>query len=188
MSPRANTSKTISGPNGSGKTSVFRVLRDIWPTVCGRLSKPSLDIKELGSGNGIFFVPQRPYTCLGTLRDQIIYPLSKEEAEKRAAKLYTNGKSFTSKGRFDSQINTLRTQSVELFDDLPISHGLLLQITGETSAEAGNILDVHLKTILENVRLVYLLERDESGWDATTNWEDILSLGEQQRLGMVSLL
>lgn len=45
-------------------------------------------------------------------------------------------------------------------------------------------LDDHLKTILENVRLVYLLERE--GWDATPNWEDILSLGEQQRLGMVS--
>ncbi|CAD5330433.1 unnamed protein product [Arabidopsis thaliana] len=111
----------VTGPNGSGKTSVFRVLRDIWPTVCGRLTKPSLDIKELGSGNGMFFVPQRPYTCLGTLRDQIIYPLSKEEAEKRAAKLYTSG---------------------------------------ESSTEAGSILDSHLKTILENVRLVYLLERD----------------------------
>ncbi|XP_020872598.1 ABC transporter D family member 1 isoform X3 [Arabidopsis lyrata subsp. lyrata] len=140
----------VTGPNGSGKTSVFRVLRDIWPTVCGRLTKPSLDIKELGSGNGMFFVPQRPYTCLGTLRDQIIYPLSKEEAKKRAAKLYTN-------------------------------------VTGESATEAGSILDAHLKTILENVRLVYLLERDVGGWDATTNWEDILSLGEQQRLGMARL-
>lgn len=92
MSPKLTVAK-FSGPNGSGKTSVFRVLKDIWPTVCGSLAKPSLDIKELGSGNGIFFVPQRPYTCLGTLRDQIIYPLSKEEAKKRAAKLYTNGKS-----------------------------------------------------------------------------------------------
>ncbi|KAJ4898758.1 ABC transporter D family member 1 [Raphanus sativus] len=146
----AGKSLLVTGPNGSGKTSVFRVLRDIWPTVCGRLAKPSLDIKELGSGNGIFFVPQRPYTCLGTLRDQIIYPLSKDEAEKRAAKFYyTNN--------------------------------------GESSTEAGSVLDAHLKTILENVRLVYLLERDESGWDATTNWEDILSLGEQQRLGMARL-
>ena len=44
---------------------------------------------------------------------------------------------------------------------------------------------MHLKSILENVRLNYLLEREESGWDANLNWEDILSLGEQQRLGMV---
>lgn len=43
-----------------------------------------------------------------------------------------------------------------------------------------------MKAILENVRLNYLLEREEGGWDANLNWEDILSLGEQQRLGMVS--
>jgi ABC-type uncharacterized transport system fused permease/ATPase subunit len=41
-----------------------------------------------------------------------------------------------------------------------------------------------LRSILEDVRLVYLLER-EGGWDVTANWEDMLSLGEQQRLGMV---
>ena len=34
---------------------------------------------------------------------------------------------------------------------------------------------------------MYLLEREDQGWDASPNWEDILSLGEQQRLGMVSL-
>lgn len=47
-------------------------------------------------------------------------------------------------------------------------------------------MDAHLKTILDGVRLVYLLERE--GWDATANWEDVLSLGEQQRLGMVNFL
>ncbi len=45
-------------------------------------------------------------------------------------------------------------------------------------------LDQRLKSILEDVKLVYLLER-EGGWDASANWEDMLSLGEQQRLGMV---
>lgn len=43
-------------------------------------------------GCGIFYVPQRPYTCLGTLRDQIIYPLSREEAEVKSSKLYAEGK------------------------------------------------------------------------------------------------
>ncbi|XP_020156677.1 ABC transporter D family member 1-like [Aegilops tauschii subsp. strangulata] len=50
---------------------------------------------------------------------------------------------------------------------------------------ALELLDDHLKTVLANVRLVYLLERE--GWDSTPNWEDILSLGEQQRLGMARL-
>lgn len=44
---------------------------------------------------------------------------------------------------------------------------------------------MQLKVILENVKLTYLLER-EGGLGAALNWEDVLSLGEQQRLGMVS--
>ncbi|XP_008781581.2 ABC transporter D family member 1-like [Phoenix dactylifera] len=126
----------VTGPNGSGKSSVFRVLRGLWPTVTGRLVKPC---------QGMYYVPQRPYTSLGTLRDQIIYPLSREEAEMRMLTTFSAG-------------------------DKP---------------DASNLLDAHLKTILENVRLVYLLERE--GWDATSNWEDVLSLGEQQRLGMARL-
>ncbi|KAH8502804.1 hypothetical protein H0E87_014192 [Populus deltoides] len=138
----------LTGPNGSGKSSVFRVLRGLWPTVSGRLAKPSQHIsKETGSGCGIFYVPQRPYTCLGTLRDQIIYPLSHDEAEVMTLKLSEKGMQST---------------------------------------EMTNILDTRLKNILENVRLNYLLER-EGGWDANMNWEDTLSLGEQQRLGMARL-
>lgn len=60
-------------------------------------------------------------------------------------------------------------------------------ISGQNNVGETNILDTHLKTILENVKLLYLLER-EGSWDANQNWEDILSLGEQQRLGMVSSL
>lgn len=55
-----------------------------------------------------------------------------------------------------------------------------------SSKVALEMLDSTLRSILEDVRLVYLLDR-EGGWDTTANWEDMLSLGEQQRLGMVSL-
>lgn len=37
------------------------------------------------------------------------------------------------------------------------------------------------------MQLSYLLER-RGGWGAEENWEDVLSLGEQQRLGMARLL
>jgi hypothetical protein len=63
-------------------------------------------------------------------------------------------------------------------------HSKALRDTSSTAAV--ELLDTKLRSILEDVRLVYLLER-EGGWDTTTNWEDILSLGEQQRLGMVSV-
>ncbi|CAL5323856.1 unnamed protein product [Camellia sinensis] len=43
---------------------------------------------------------------------------------------------------------------------------------GQTSVNATSSLDAHLKTILENVKLLYLLER-EGSWDTCQNWEDI---------------
>lgn len=80
------------GPNGSGKSSVFRALRGLWPIVDGQLTKPGHNVNNEGeSGCGILYIPQKPYTCLGTLRDQIIYPLSHEQAEKRALTLYREG-------------------------------------------------------------------------------------------------
>ncbi|TGZ78432.1 hypothetical protein EX30DRAFT_359795 [Ascodesmis nigricans] len=56
----------ISGPNGAGKTSIARILAGIWPVYRGLVSRPRND--------NIFFLPQRPYLCQGTLRDQVIYP------------------------------------------------------------------------------------------------------------------
>ncbi len=58
----------VTGPNGSGKSSVFRILGGLWPLVAGRVRLPGgcdrLDSKD------VFYVPQRPYTTIGALREQ----------------------------------------------------------------------------------------------------------------------
>jgi len=46
--------------------------------------------------------------------------------------------------------------------------------------------DEELRGLLRIVRVEYLVDR-EGGWDSVAKWEDVLSLGEQQRIGIARL-
>ena len=66
----------LRGPNGCGKSSLFRVLGELWPLHSGIVHKPAAE-------HFLFFVPQKPYLVCGNLREQIIYPDTEEQMREK---------------------------------------------------------------------------------------------------------
>ena len=64
---QSGDSLLIRGPSGCGKTSLLRALAGLWPFgSSGRIDSPGV--------GSIMFVPQRPYTPQGSLRQVLSYP------------------------------------------------------------------------------------------------------------------
>ena len=57
----------LKGKSGSGKSTIFRTLKGIWPHASGEIIYPEK--------SKIMFVPQKSYMPVGKLKEALIYPL-----------------------------------------------------------------------------------------------------------------
>ncbi len=67
LSVDRNQRLLVVGPSGCGKTSFLRLVSGLWPPAAGEVQRPGRD--------ELLFIPQKPYMLLGSLREQLCYPL-----------------------------------------------------------------------------------------------------------------
>ena len=61
----------VVGPSGCGKTSFLRLVSGLWPVQGdGEIQRPAT--------GDLLFIPQKPYMLLGSLREQLAYPLESD--------------------------------------------------------------------------------------------------------------
>ncbi|WCJ28448.1 ABC transporter family protein [Euphorbia peplus] len=176
----------VMGPSGSGKTSLLRALAGLWTTGRGKITfyideyeppSPTLEVSSSEenvlhenagkleepinrNSRDIFFLPQRPYMVLGTLRQQLLYPTWVDDVIPEAADTKVAGSASFLMGKPKSE-----------------------RVRGNPSKPTTD----DLIKVLERVRLSYILTRFGS-LDSICEWSSVLSLGEQQRLAFARLL
>ncbi|XP_074285256.1 ABC transporter D family member 2, chloroplastic [Silene latifolia] len=176
----------ITGPSGSGKTSLLRAMAGLWTRGTGKISyyvNSSDDVEPTSahentvesnpckdkSYKGIFFLPQRPYMVLGTLRQQLLYPTWAEIPPSDGAE-QTGVPPFLlrqegSGSVFEKQGKPTDEDLVKVLEDVRLGY-LLSRFSLDSACEWSSVLSLGEQQRLAFARLLlakpYLILLDES--------------------------
>jgi len=151
----------IKGPSGAGKSTLLRAVAGIWPHARGQVSFPEGDV---------FFVPQKPYIPLRTLRQAAFYPAVPTADDAEIAQVLEAVRLGHLIGRLDEVDQWSQRLSGGEQQRLGFARVLLAKPRTIFLDEATSALDE------ETERQVYTLLR-EAEWKPT-----ILSIGHRSTL------
>eukprot|EP00183_Erythrolobus_madagascarensis_P000321 CAMPEP_0185850994 /NCGR_PEP_ID=MMETSP1354-20130828/4903_1 /TAXON_ID=708628 /ORGANISM="Erythrolobus madagascarensis, Strain CCMP3276" /LENGTH=735 /DNA_ID=CAMNT_0028551731 /DNA_START=184 /DNA_END=2391 /DNA_ORIENTATION=- len=177
MSLPQNARLLIVGPSGCGKSSLLRALAGLWQSGAG-----SIRIAPLRDA---FFLPQRPYCTLGTLREQLTYPRKLSEISPDAL--------YAAVARIDDRAaSTAAATAAASSTATGVTAAAAVAASRSSSSSEqddtfAETLDRFLEHTLVQVSLP-LLSRRMGGLSTERDWSTVLSLGEQQRLAFGRLL
>jgi vitamin B12/bleomycin/antimicrobial peptide transport system ATP-binding/permease protein len=146
----------LIGPSGSGKSSILRAIAGLWNSGEGYIYRPQ--IKE------IFFIPQRPYMILGSLRAQLLYPhtkrdISDEQLQSCLAKVNL-GDLAARVGGFDVELNWADILSLGEQQKLAFARLFLANPRYAVLDESTSALDVanekHLYELIKSLDITFI--------------------------------
>eukprot|EP00468_Gymnochlora_sp_CCMP2014_P010513 CAMPEP_0167764206 /NCGR_PEP_ID=MMETSP0110_2-20121227/13875_1 /TAXON_ID=629695 /ORGANISM="Gymnochlora sp., Strain CCMP2014" /LENGTH=681 /DNA_ID=CAMNT_0007651527 /DNA_START=33 /DNA_END=2078 /DNA_ORIENTATION=+ len=164
---RKGESLLIIGPSGCGKSSLLRCFAGLWGRGKGKISMLE-NVSDAQDGlnhlpGTVAFVPQKPYMALfGSLREQLMFPIPAQKEKKTKPTDLQQKQMEIEQAEKDAKTYTTDSKP-QKYDISPQTFRRALQ-----NASLGEITDRH--------RL-----------DDLIAWEDVLSLGQQQRLTLARI-